>query len=67
MTWGWQDVASLLLVVAAVGYLVRRFVPSRSRTSTGCCGSCPLSAVAEGRACGDKAEAVVSIGGLPQR
>ena len=47
MTWGWQDVVALALVLAAAASLVRMVVHRASRKSTGGrvtggCGSCPL-------------------------
>jgi hypothetical protein len=63
MTVGWQDLATLMLVLAAASYLGRGFVLRLTRnpkSSAGCatgCSSCPVKAGAAPRA-----DAFVQIG-----
>lgn len=60
MTWGWQDVVALSLVLAAAASLARKVVHRASRKSTGgCvtggCGCCPLRpAVGPGARCDER-------------
>jgi hypothetical protein len=54
---GWQDAVAALIVLCAVGYLVRRNV--RARKSAAPCGDCPGCATAPVAPAG---EALVSIG-----
>jgi hypothetical protein len=41
MTWGWQDVATLLIVISAMVYLARKVVPGLAPKRAGGCAHCP--------------------------
>jgi hypothetical protein len=60
MDFTWQDLAALLLVLAAVGYVVRRLRQFGSRKGVAACSGCSGCAGAQSKApCGTGAPPVV--------
>ncbi len=64
-TWDWQDLATWMIVAAALIFLTRRFVPGFSRKRAAGCSHCPVKNAGAGSCC--ETPVVITLNGLQPR